>query len=464
MTHFSSLPLARFGRCFPKIAACIAFTAMLLTGASVLTVVTATPSEAASCGGKNEKACKISKKGPQCKKWLRKVKGKCKPCGGKDQQVCKILSKGPQCKPWTRKVKKKCRACGGKGQRACAVLAKGKVCKSGLKRKKGKCQPDRNSALRDHSKTVLDNMGPVLTNLSSLRQCLASTNRKKGLKAAIKDRDTTKAGNLVDECLSDNMRRNLRRKPQGLAIGSAARNASTDTDVDDNFFNTLSIGVGGGVIFVVGGSADAGVVIDLTRKKHVRIYTSAETAFGAGANIGADLIVGLGRDPLRRGKYKNIAVVGAGKYLAGGGVAVVFDYGDPSLDLFDGIAISGGAGAGAEVGTIHKSKSRIWGAGCKNVEITATNNSDGQVKVLDLDYYDYQKKKWYSKLTMNKRLDSEGAWIKTRRLKAVRLEETQIRIWYQKRKNSSANWGKKKRAWSSKQICENDTKFSVSLK
>jgi len=418
------IPVPRISR----IAAAIACAAILLAGTA-----TVTPGEAADCGGKGQKACPALNKGPQCNQWLRKVKGICRPCGGKNQQ-------------------------------SCPVLAKGKVCKDGLKRKKGVCKPDRDTALRDQAKIIEDKLEPLLTNLSNLRQCLANSSRKAKLRAAIKGKDAGKAEELVNQCLSDNMRHNLRRKPQGLAIGTAARSRGGDDDVDNKFFNTLSIGVGAGVMFVVGGAADAGVVIDLTRKKHVRIYSSAETAFGAGANIGADLIVGLGRDPLRRGKYKNIAVVGAGKYLAGGAVAIVFDYGEPSLELFDGIAVSGGAGAGAEIGTIHKSESRIWGVGCKNVEITATNDSDHEVKITDLDYHDYEKNKWYSKLTMNSVLKDKGAWVKTRRLKAVGLDETQIRIRYKLRKKGTKEWGKEKRAWSKKQVCEEGSKFAVSLK
>lgn len=450
----------------PRLVAAITCATVLLTSAVVFTMVTVTPSEAAKCGEKNQKACKWVKKGPQCQQWLRKVDGMCKPCGGRDQRACKALSKGPQCKPWFHKVKKKCRPCGRKDEKACPILARGKVCKTGLKKKKGKCKPDKNTALRDHAATIEDTLQPLLTNLSSLRQCLTSSSRKSRLKDAVKDRDTQKAGNIVHECLTDNMRENLRRKPQGLAVSSAARSSSSSgDDVDDNFFNTLSIGAGAGAggILLIGGSADAGIVIDLTRKKHVRIYTSAETAFGAGANIGADVIVGLGRDPLRRGKYENIAVVAAGKFLGGGGLAIVFDKGEPSLDLFDGIAISGGAGAGAEFGTIHNSKSRIWGAGCKDVEVTATNISDREAKILDLDYYDFQRNKWRSKLTMNSVLKDKGAWVKTRQLKAVRLDETKIRIKYRMRNKGSKKWGKNKFVESDKMICEDGSKFSVDL-
>ena len=170
----------------------------------------------------------------------------------------------------------------------------------------------------------------------------------------------------------------------------------------------------------------------------------------------------MGRDPLARGKYKNIAVAFAGKYLAGGGVAVVFDYGDPSLDLFDGVAVSGGAGAGAEIGTIHKSKSRIWGIGCKDVEVTARNKAGKDVKILDLDYYDYERKKWRSKFTPNKTIKPNKSWKKTRRLKAVGLDETRVRIEYKVR-GSNGKLGSKKTAKSSKAVCENKSKFSVNL-
>jgi len=343
------------------------------------------------------------------------------------------------------------------------------VCKSGLEKKKGKCQPDRDTALRNHAKTVAGKMGSHLKILSGLRTCLGKSGRKGKLTDAIKADDPRKAESVVDECLSDSDRRNLRAKPQGLAVRSAARSSTTGggsagDDDDGKFFNAVSVGVGGGGMIVWVLSGDAGIVIDLTRKWHVRMYHSGETAFGIGANVGADLIVGLGRDELARGKYKNIAVVAAGKYIAGGGLAVVFDYGDPfTLDLFDGVAVSGGAGAGAEIGTIHKSSSRIWGIGCKDVEIVATNKAGADVRVIDFDYYDYERKKWRSKATKNATVKPNESWRKTHRLKAVGIDETKVRVDYKVR-GSNGKWGGKKHVDSAKIVCENGSTFSVELK
>ena len=220
---------------FPTFIAAIIFTAFLLSGATVMTLATSTSSEAASCGGKNQKPCKMSKKGPQCNKWLHKVKRKCKPCGGKNKTACKLFTKGPQCKPWLYKSKGKCKSCGGKNQRACPILVKGKVCKTGYKKKKGKCKPDANTAWRDHAKTIAGKIEPIATNLSNLRKCLTNSNRKKKLKAAVKDKDTSAAEKLVNQCLSNNMRKNLTAKPAGLNIGSssAARSSSSSNDDDD---------------------------------------------------------------------------------------------------------------------------------------------------------------------------------------------------------------------------------------
>jgi len=447
-----------------NVAAAAVIAALSLFAFAATTTIAVTPVEAATCGGLNQEACPALKKGPQCGEFLYKDKKKiCRACGGKDKKACPALAKGPQCRQWLRKDKKDiCRACGGDGEQACPVLAKGKVCKSGLKKKDGKCRPDRDTALRGYANTIAEKMSTHLGILSSLRTCLTQSGRKDKIKDAVKDDDPGKAETIVSQCLSDSQRNSLRAKPAGLAIGTAARSSSSGNDGDEKFFNTVSIGVGAGGMIIFGGAADAGVVIDLARAKHARIYHSGETVFGAGLNISADLIVGLGRDPLARGKYRNIAVAFAGKFLAGGGLAIVFDYGEPSLDLFDGIAVSGGVGEGAEIGTIHKSKSRIWGIGCKDVEVTATNKAGKDVKVIDLDYYDFERKKWRSKLTMDKTLKPNESWKKTRRLKAVGLDETKVRVDYRVRGNDG-KWGGKKQVESAQVVCENGSKFSVTL-
>jgi hypothetical protein len=409
-----------------RIAAAIAFAAVLLTGGGVIAVATVTPAAAAPCGGLNQRACPPLKKGPVCKQWLRKVNKTCRPCGGLNQK-------------------------------ACAVLAKGRVCKTGLTKKRGKCVRKRNdkAAYRAQAKTLAEKSKSHLPVLNSVRTCLNQSARKKKFANAVKKRNKTGAAQIASACVSDDTRRQLQARPLGVSGGSA-----------DKFFNTLSIGVGGGGMVIVGGAVDAGIVIDLNRKWHVRFYTNSESSFGAGANVGLDVIVGLGRDLLNRGLYRNLAVVAAGKYFAGGGVAVVFDYGNPlKEDLFDGFAVSGGAGAGAEIGTIHKSKSRVWGFPCKAVDVTVTNNTGSKIKIIDLDYFDYERNKWRSEPTPNKVVSAGQNWRKTRKLEKVAADETKIRIKYRLRKTAGLKkWGQTRFGYSAKSVCEDGSDFQVDLR
>lgn len=315
-----------------------------------------TPAQAADCGGKNQKACPAIKKGPQCGPWLHKDKKKiCRPCGGKNQRACPAVKKGPQCKAWLSKDKRKiCRPCGHRNGKACPAVKKGPRCQKGLKPSKGICVTKPQKASKNMLKQVDALIKKNTTHIKALgqvRSCMRKDGRKKALKRAYKRRDSAAAQRIVNACVTPSIKSKLSGKPRGLGGNNASRGP---------YFKTLSIGAGAGFIIGGGVSGDAGVVISLN-SPGVRFYTNREFSYGAGLSVGADVIVGLSRQQLQTGEDKGRAIAAAGKYLAGGGVSVDFSgHKFPKFSNFDGFSVSGGAGAGAEVGTIYKSTAKVF--------------------------------------------------------------------------------------------------------
>lgn len=310
--------------------------------AATLILACAPEAQAGQCGGENQRPCTIFERIPSCDKGLYEDfgKGKC-------------LRPKPQ--PAPRKP-----VCGGPNQRPCKIWERVPSCDKGLVEDfaKGKCVANTDDELRKQAKAVAARSADHQRTLSGIRNCMNQPARRNRFKSTVDKRDLAASVKIVDECVSAQTASRLRTAPRGLAMapgdGSANKCAAA-------YFNSLSIGIGAGGMVLAGVAGDFGIVIDLNGKRNARFYTSGEYSFGIGASVGADIIVGLSRDVLKPGVNDNLSVVAAGKYVLGGAFAVVFNYGDPFReDVFNGFAVSGGLGAGFEVGTIHKSNSRIW--------------------------------------------------------------------------------------------------------
>jgi hypothetical protein len=219
---------------------------------------------------------------------------------------------------------------------------------------KGKCIRNRDAELRQLASRLTAGAAAHQRTLSTIAGCMANPVRMSRFEAAVKRKDMETARSVTSQCISPAQMASLRAAPQGLARAPSGDGAQ-------RYFNSITIGVGAGAMVFVGGGGDLGVDIDLNGKLPARFYTSGEYAFGVGVSIGADIIVGVSRDEVVPNVSNNLSVVAAGKYLAGGGIAAVFNYGDPLKDdIFNGFSVNGGAGVGLEIGTIHKSNSRVW--------------------------------------------------------------------------------------------------------
>ncbi len=218
--------------------------------------------------------------------------------------------------------------------------------------------------LRRYALGIGGQLGPQLHALGDIRACMMSEGIKADLVAAIKSRDLGRATSLKDRCVSPAQIQTLR---------ASARAGSNRTPV------ALNVGLAGGAMFGAGLGGGGGFSWDLTGSRSARFFTTGEGAFGVGGIASGDVVVGFGIDslPAEPGLQRDTSVVAAGKFIAGLGVSIDFsregslwdvmkdlngvsDTLDGLFDEFEGAAVSGGAGIGAEFGTIHTSRTRYW--------------------------------------------------------------------------------------------------------
>ncbi len=295
-----------------------ALTGMALIFVLMLAQIAMTSAaEAGSCGAVNQRACKLWERVPSCDGTLVEKKG-----------VCRIRS-----------------ACGGVNQRACKIWERVPSCNGGLIERKGQCikKVDTQAALKSKSKFWAGRTGSQQSALAEVYLCMQKGGRADRFASAIQRTEKRQAARLVSECLSRHLKSQLMRGPSGEAA----------------FFKTLTVGVGGNAVVILGGSVEGGLAIDLTGRNGPRIYTGS--SFGGGSvQGGLDVIVGLSRDAMAPGVSKGWGVSTGVKALAGAGVGMAFDYGDPLVkDTFAGLAVSGGLGAGGGI-FVARSDARIW--------------------------------------------------------------------------------------------------------
>ena len=252
--------------------------------------------------------------------------------------------------------------CGRLNQKACKIVHPGPRCVKGLKVYKKRCIAKKSKAqnidklMRKRAKAILKQTKAQRKILKKIRKCVSKRSRRKAFKTALNAKNPNSAYRVVSTCLSSSKMRALRAVPRG----AGKTNSKT--------FNTMTIGVGAGGVGGFGAGGSLGIVINFNKAgPGVRFYTSGEATKGIGLSLGADVQVGLStsRMPSRSKTELGSSIVFAGKFLAGGGVSVDFNrYSDKIYNTrdiaFEGFGISGGVGVGAEFGTRHNTKTKIW--------------------------------------------------------------------------------------------------------
>lgn len=298
--------------------------------------------QAADCGGNNQRPCKLWERVPSCNAGLIEnfAQGKCisipapRPiavnCGMQNGTPCKVWQRVPSCNNGLVEdfIKNQCVA-------GDPIISRGSY--------------------------VVRNSSGFVAVLNNVLNCMGDPNRNAAFRRAVDAQNLVAAQNAVDACIGGDTLNALRRSPvadmsqasnKGFSLISSAHAGSNDV-----VHNMLTIGISGGGMVFAGVNGETGIAIPLNGQGVTRFYVTGDWALGFGITAGASLVVGVGTDNVVPGDSIGKSLVYSGKALAGGGVSVNYDV-EPVA--YNGIAISGGVGAGGEVMTVHQSATHIF--------------------------------------------------------------------------------------------------------
>lgn len=303
------------------------------------------------CGRKNQRACKVWERIPSCNSGLVEdlTKGICfakavpgKDCGNANQRPCKVWERIPSCNVNLKEdfAKGICVAvnCGKKHGRPCTVVERIPSCDAGLVENflKGRCVPSADAERHRIADEKLKQIGGFIASKVQFATQVANNS---------KVRASLNAGNKT-------------------AVAQAVNPSSVGvTQMPDGYLlRTLTIGAtAGGKFLFVGTSGGAGAAIDLKGERPVYAYATGDYSFGPGLAAGGGIDVGFwvcqnnkiggdswgvefGVDDLAA------AYVGASSLKKGPsiGIGLWFDYDQ----VFQGFTISPGFGVGGDFGGV----------------------------------------------------------------------------------------------------------------
>lgn len=235
-------------------------------------------------------------------------------------------------------------------------------------------------------------------------------------------------------------------------------------------FKSLSLGVSGELAAIIGGSGEAFIASNLDLSSPT-IYGSLGAGVGtqAGGSLNGVVSVYYDRADKLSGGGKSFAV--SLKALGGAGGAVGLSSGSsPRCESF-----SASAGGGAEVnaGSVSLTKTfklvRIpkpdFTAACKDVSVRAVNRSGKEIKIIDVDFYDYVNKRWRSKVVKNQKVAKGKTWSKKLRLQKVGGDKTRLKIQYRVKTGGGLfnKWSGVVNRETGAQTCQSGTTFTAEL-
>jgi hypothetical protein len=235
-------------------------------------------------------------------------------------------------------------------------------------------------------------------------------------------------------------------------------------------FQSLSLGVSGELSAVIGGYGEAFVAsnLDLTSPT---LYGTLGVGLGtqAGGSLNGVVSVYYERADNLKGNGKSFAV--SLKAVGGAGGAVGLSSGSsPRCESFSATA---GAGGEVNAGSVSLTKTfrlaRIprpdFSAGCKDVSVRVTNRTGKQIKLVDVDFYDYVNRRWRSKIIKNTEISNGRSWSKKLRLQKVGGDKTRVKIQYRVKSGNGlfTKWSKVINRETQVQTCHTGSKFSTEL-
>jgi hypothetical protein len=135
------------------------------------------------------------------------------------------------------------------------------------------------------------------------------------------------------------------------STGARAVRTAAGGDAEERAWH-LTIAVLGGGVAKVGAEGGIGYKLELRQDPEARFFLFGGVSVGVGLEGGADVAVGLGYESMPSEHWARdlgVSVGYSGKAIKGGGAAI--DFSKDSV-VPSGFTVSGGAGAGAQVGVV----------------------------------------------------------------------------------------------------------------
>lgn len=257
-------------------------------------------------------------------------------------------------------------SCGAANQRPCKLWERIPSCNPGLVEDflKGRCVGPKPvatpAAMPDatRARAIADAHVATAGRLRGLAACIAQPARKARFAAAARARDVAAADRLLDECIDAGTLSTLRAVPPAARphmVATAGRSCGAGA------FQTLTIGlIGPSAALIVGAGVEAGFAYDISGcgKRTTRFYVTYGWSVGPAINGGVDLMpMGLSMSPVVQGSSRSIGWVFSGKVVAGSALGA---WKDADTGAFDGVSFSIGVGGGADLGSTHRTETRIF--------------------------------------------------------------------------------------------------------
>ncbi len=259
---------------------------------------------------------------------------------------------------------------------------------------------------------------------------------------------------------------------KGILAAKACMNELNNlvNTVRNKGFKSISLGVSGELGAIIGGSGEAFIASNLDLSKST-IYGSVGGGIGSqvGGSLNGVVSAYYAKADKLSGKGKSFSV--SLKALGGAGGAVGLS--SSSSPRCESFSVTAGAGAEANAGSVSATRTfkliRIpkpdFSAACKDVSVRATNLTGKEIKIIDVDFYDYVNKRWRSKIIKNQKVANGKTWTKKLRLQKVGGDKTKIKVQYRIKDNHSIinKWSKVMNRETGAKTCRAGMTFSTDI-
>ncbi len=287
----------------------------------------------------------------------------------------------------------------------------------------GRPPADEDGTLASLGRNCYEDFKPMANSMLNYAQCQSGGGKINALKQAMKAKDLEGVEDIIETGA-------CRRELDELI-----------RTISKKGFKSFSLGVSGEFGAIVSGSTQLFVAmnLDLTNTNlYAGVGGSVGTQIGGSANGAVSAYLSPADRLSGGGKSFSVAL----KAMGGVGGEVGISNGrSPRCESF---TVTGGAGAEVDAGSVGISQTfkvasipvlhkPDFSASCKEVTLKATNNTGKEIKIIDLDFYDYVNKRWRSKVTKNERIANKKRWVKKFRLQKIGGDKTRVRFQYRVR-------------------------------